>query len=40
MYYFNETSNTMRVQILNLHFGVKDGLELNQELKRKVVGLR
>ena len=32
--------NTMRVQILNLNFGVKDGLKLNQELKRKVVGLR
>ena len=32
--------NTMRVQILNRNFGVKDGLKLNQELKRKVVGLR
>ena len=30
----------MRVQTLNLNFGVKDGLKLNQELKQKVVGLR
>ena len=30
----------MRVQTLNLNFGVKDGLKLNQDLKRKVVGLR
>ena len=29
----------MRVQILNLNFGVKDGLKLNQELKRNIVGL-
>ena len=30
----------MRVQMLNMNFGVKHGLKLNQELKRKVVGLR
>ena len=30
----------MRVQILNLNFDVKDGLKLNQELKRKDVGLQ
>ena len=30
----------MRVQILNLNFNVKDGLKLNQELKRKDVGLQ
>ena len=31
--------NTMIVQILNLNFGVKDDLKLNQELKQKLVGL-
>ena len=35
-----ELGNAMRVQTLNLNFGVKDGLKLNQELKRKVLGLR
>ena len=29
----------MGVQILNLNFGIKDGVKLNQELKQKVVGL-
>ena len=32
--------NTVRVQIVNLNFDIKDGLKLNQELKQKVVGLR
>ena len=31
--------NTIRVQILNLNFGIKGGLKLNQELKQKVIGL-
>ena len=31
---------TMKVQILNLKFGLKDRLEFNQELKQKVVSLR
>ena len=32
--------NIMRVQILNLSFGIKDGLKLNQELKLNVVNLQ
>ena len=40
MYNCNEKlGNTMRVQTLNLNFGVKDGLKLNQELKRKGIAL-
>ena len=40
VYTVMKLGNTMRVQILNLNFSIKDGLKLNQELKRKVVGLR
>ena len=29
--------NTMRVRILDLNFGIKDGLKLNQGLKQKVL---
>ena len=29
--------NTVRVRILDLNFGIKDGLKLNQGLKQKVL---